>query len=651
MPLAGPLRHTRRLPLSILLPALLAHFFAFTPARAQQDGSPPCSPPAAVAARLLEGTLDWQTLPAQASYTLDDALLADEGRLRAELRLTLGATALERLRSARPVLCVSLVLDAEGTLPVAHQQRLTLDLTRATGWRYGFATDLPETASQLLVIVEEPASRRLGAVLADDLGEMTPPGPDAIRLANAWHEVLKPVKKPTGVPGTSVVVRLVPPRQELVSGSTRFDALVTTDAVDRVVFRLDGDEVANQRRRPYAARIPLDDPPRPQVLEAIAFDRDDREIGRDTFEVNRRDIPFRARIEAVDGDATSGSILLTGRIDVPADATLDRVELYLGEILVGRFTEPRVRSRVSTAGTGPDDYLRLAAFLVDGRTIDDVVLLASPTLVEEVEVNLVELYTVVTDAQGQPVDDLRAEDFTLVFEGRRQQPQSVAFADDVSLLVGLVVDTSGSMELVMHDTRRAAAKFLGTTVLPQDRAFLVDFDAEPRLLHPTTDDLPALLLDLANLHAGGATAMYDAVVFSMLQFEHHAGRKALVVLTDGDDYESSFGPKYCADLAQRTGVPIYVIGLGQLDTLRRAFSKRDLRKVSEGTGGRLYFVESIAELDQAYAQIQAELRSQYTLTLYVDRDLDESERRSIKIELARPGLEARTVVGPRPPVQ
>ena len=332
---------------------------------------------------------------------------------------------------------------------------------------------------------------------------------------------------------------------------------------------------------------------------------------------------------------------------MPADATLDRVELYLGEILVGRFTEPRVRSRVSTAGTGPDDYLRLAAFLVDGRTIDDVVLLASPTLVEEVEVNLVELYTVVTDAQGRPVDDLRAQDFTLVFEGRRQQPQSVAFADDVSLLVGLVVDTSGSMELVMHDTRRAAAKFLGTTVLPQDRAFLVDFDAEPRLLHPTTDDLPALLLDLANLHAGGATAMYDAVVFSMLQFEHHAGRKALVVLTDGDDYESSFGPRYCADLAQRTGVPIYVIGLGQLDTLRRAFSKRDLRKVSEGTGGRLYFVESIAELDQAYAQIQAELRSQYTLTLYVDRDLDDTERRSIKIELARPGLEARTVVGTR----
>ena len=199
----------------------------------------------------------------------------------------------------------------------------------------------------------------------------------------------------------------------------------------------------------------------------------------------------------------------------------------------------------------------------------------------------------------------------------------------------------------MEDTRKAAAKFLGSTVLPQDRAFLVDFDLQPRLLHPTTSDLPALLVDLHRLRADGATAMYDAVVFSMLQFEREGGRKALVILTDGDDHESRFGPKYCVELAHKTGVPIYIIGLGALDSIRRAYSKKELRRVTSETGGRLYLVDSLDELGAAYAQINAELRSQYSLSFYADRDLSDAERREVEVEIRRPGLSARTVVGSR----
>ncbi len=628
---------TARLSLLALLAILVP-----LPAAAQ----PACLPAIELAERILAGRSGWGDLELESRYQLDEELL-DEGRLVAAVVTELGHKALGALRGLGSAeLCAALVLDVDGELEARQERKLdTGDLRGAEAWRYGLSAELPEGTGEILVVVQEPASGLWGAAVVDDAGEALPvPGPQAVRLAGeAWVEAIRPAVAAASLIAPTVV-RLVPPRQATVSGGTRFDALVSTDAVERVVFRLDGREIADRKRRPFVARIPLDDPPRLQTLEAIAFDAGGREMGRDVLEVNRVDAPFRVRITELTGDPTAGSIEIAAEVTVPSGGELDRLELYRNQELVARFDGP-FRHRVSTAGAGPEDYLRVAAFLTDGSSIDDVALLATPGAIEKVEVNLVELQVVATDRQGKPVADLSPEDFTIVHRGERQPPQSFAYADDVSLLLGVVIDTSGSMELVMHDTRRAAAKFLGTTVLPQDRAFLVDFDRQPRLLHPTTDDLPALLLDLAKLQAAGSTALYDAIVFSMLQFERVRGRKALVILTDGDDYESRFGPRYCADLGQRAGVPIYIVGLGQLDVLRRAYSKSDLRKVTSETGGRFYLVNSLQELDAAYAQINAELRSQYTLTFYTDRDLDAKERRAVTVEIGRPGLEARTVVG------
>ncbi len=628
---------------TLLLGLCLALPFA-SPLMAADD----CRSPARVVGALLEGLGTWDALPLTATYALDETAL-EAGRLEAAVRLELGKKALGVLSTARPDLCVALVLDADGDLQVVHQRRLSADLSGAQGWVYGFDAALTEDTSQLLVLLEEPASGRYGAAIAEDLGEPARgPGNAAVQLSDApraWYEVLRPtavVAKTGGEDGA--VIRLVPPRREVVKGSTRFDALVTTDAVAKVDFVFDGKAAGSQRVRPFAVRVDVADPPRPQNLEAIAYDSEGRELGRDVLELHRFDAPFRARIRELEGDPVGGKVRVRGEVSVPPEATLDRLELYLNDRLVATSRDPSLSHEVDTRGVGPDDYLRLAAFLTDGSSIDDVVLLASPGLVEEVDVNLVQLHVVVTDAEGHPVDDLQAEDFAILFDGQEQPTGSFAYADDVPLLLGLVIDTSGSMQLVMHDTRKAAAKFLGTTVMRQDRAFLVDFADKPRLLHPTSDDLAKLMVDLGKLVAEGSTALYDAVVFSMLQFERQPGRKALVVLSDGDDYESRFGPKYVVDLAQRTGVPVYIIGLGNLDVLRRTYSKKDLRKVTEQTGGRLYFVDSLQELDDAYAQIQQELRSQYSLSFYSERDLSAEERRHVEVEIRKPGHVVRTVV-------
>ncbi len=612
-----------------------------------------CRPPASLARSVFEGAGDGFEIIS--GYILDEDLLVDEGRLRATVAARLEGSALRRLAGVRPsALCVSLVLDAEGELPVAHHRRLELSGLPPLGgaaWTYGLEADLPETTSQLLVILEDPASGLWAAAIADEAGETIRRGPNSVRLADdAWVEATGGAATTTTATARApTVVRLVPPRRQPVAGSTRFDALVSSTAIARIDFELDGEAVATRKRsplleRPFAARVELADPPREQTLRAIAYDKSGRELGRDTLVVNQVDAPLRVRIRELSGDPAAGSVEVAAEVTVPIGGRLDRVELYRGETLVARFDQPEIRHRVPTPDAGPEDYIRVAAFLADGSSIDDVVLLGAGE-VEEVDVNLVGLHVVATGSDGQPVADLAPADFQVRFEGKPQPTQSFAYANDVTLVLGVVIDTSGSMQLVMQDTRRAAAKFLGSTVLPQDRAFLVDFDLQPRLLHPTTSDLPALLMDLHRLQAEGATALYDAIVFSMLQFERQGGRKALVILSDGDDHESRFGPKYCVELARTTGVPVYIIGLGALDTLRRTYSKKDLRRVTSETGGRLYFVDSLDELDDAYAQINAELRSQYTLSFYAEEDLDAEERREVSVEISRPGVTARTVVG------
>jgi Ca-activated chloride channel family protein len=155
-----------------------------------------------------------------------------------------------------------------------------------------------------------------------------------------------------------------------------------------------------------------------------------------------------------------------------------------------------------------------------------------------------------------------------------------------------------------------------------------------------------LMLDLQKINADGRTAMYDAVVFGLLQFQEARGRRALVILSDGDDLDSKFGPAQAAEMARDAGTLIYVIGLGALDDQPRTYSKSDLRKVSEGTGGRLFFVDSFDQLDEAYEVINRELRSQYTLTFYTKDDLTDAQKRAIKVEVpGRKGVQVRAVLG------
>jgi len=532
-----------------------------------------------------------------------------------------------------------------------HRRSLrTGPLAGASAWVYLVPFELPEASSGIAVLLETVSS---GAALAEEGasrwgGAVVELVPEPLTVPNDAALV---EGAPLGIQGAKVssnsaaqAIRVLPPKRQPASGRTRFDTLVSLSGVDRVEFSVDGEGVARDGFDPFSATLNLASPPRPQTIRVVAYGRGDLVLGEDTLEVNAGSGQFRVAITEVSGQPASGSVEVAATVDVPPNRSLDRVELYFNEDLVQRLETPPFRAKVPTPTAGPTDYIRVAAFLDDGSTIDAVELLAAAGAVERVDVNLAELYVVVTNAEGQPVVDLTPEDFRIRVRKEEQEIQSFRFARDVPLLLGLVIDSSGSMETVMAETKQAAGHFLGESLRQGDRAFLVDFDSQPRLAHPASSSLADLTRAFRTLHAEGFTALYDSIVFSMLHFGTDPGRKALVVLTDGDDYRSRFGPDRAVKDARASGAPVYIIGLGDPRLLRKAYKQNNLDDMAEKTGGRVFLAADPVELIKVYDQINAELRSQYLLTFDAD---PETEVTDVKVEVTRPGLEVRTVVGAR----
>ena len=442
----------------------------------------------------------------------------------------------------------------------------------------------------------------------------------------------------------AVVIRILPPRKRPVKGRTRFETLVSSPLIDKVDFFLDGEAVATDDGAPFSATLDLGPEPVTHTIKVTAYRGSGTALGSHEITVNATDDSFLVRIVEI-SNPLGGILNVEARVRVPAEAELDRVEFYWNEALVETFESEPFRVELPAPDAGSQDFVRVVAYLSDGTWIDDAQLLGGTSLSERLEVNLVQLHVVVTDRDGKPVQNLSPEAFSVRLRGKEQQIERLGPAEEVPLILGVVIDTSESMWSLMVDTQKAGSQFVANTLREGDSAFLVDFDTQPRLAQDTTTDLMRLLKTFGGLTADGFTALYDAVIFSMLQFEEAEGRKALVLLTDGDDYRSRYGPRRCIQYGNRLGVPVYIISLAGIHNARRNLRRIDLEGISEGTGGQVYYISEMQELTDAYRSINNELRSQYILTFSTARELGEEELESLDVEVEGKGLSVRAVVG------
>lgn len=431
-------------------------------------------------------------------------------------------------------------------------------------------------------------------------------------------------------------IRIVPPRRgyrELLAGPVQVRTLIIDPLVRSVEFRLDGTRMKQARKPPFAARIRLDDPPRPQSLEVHAYTSHGKLAGSDRMILNRLDSPFEVRIAGIGPAGSAGAQVLrvAATVSVPRSARLERVAFYRSEHPVTTFDDLDQEANRDEArtipvdavieGVSPGDFVRVTAELADGRETEDAELLQGAEHRGEIDVQLVQLQILVVDRGGDPVGSLTADDFEIREDREWRTPENLHASDDVPLVLGIAIDSSESMHFVWRQLHTVVRAFLEGALAEEDRAFLVDFDDTVRPLQALTGSQPLLRARLHRLLAQGGTALNDGILFSLLQFRAEPGRRALVVVTDGDDLHSRTKRAQVADFAERMGVPIYFIALGWSDP-RSTLVKR----LSRQTGGRLFRIHPgqsrrvlAREMQAVFDRIRADLWHQVVLTFYSDR--------------------------------
>lgn len=358
------------------------------------------------------------------------------------------------------------------------------------------------------------------------------------------------------------------------------------------------------------------------------------------------------RIVSPAGGRATGPMDVAIDLDLPQDRRLERLEIFWNDELAATLYAPPYRHRVIVPPDRPVGYLRASARLDDGTTAEDAVLLNSTSVGERLDVRLVELYVVVTDRDGRPVRGLARDDFRLLQDGREQ---AIAGFDDAGaspLALGLAFDSSASMFLKLPDVREAARTLLIGGLSTRDRALLVDFDSEPRLVTGMTGSLDTVSAGLDTLRADGSSDLFEAIIFSLQKLQGVAGRKALVVYSDGIGEGEKTSYRACIREARRSNVPVYLIVTNQR-AAKAAESgvvepldgyARRLHDLAAATGGRAFFVMPSQNLREVYATILYELRSQYLLTYY-PRGTAPEVWRKVQVELKKRGFQARTVSG------
>jgi len=425
---------------------------------------------------------------------------------------------------------------------------------------------------------------------------------------------------------------LLPPTEDVVFGLFRADAIVVGERVRKVVFSLDGKPQLTRTGPPWSAEVRLPNIPRETIVRAEALDASGAVIAADEVLLNEPQGEARVRLlEPPRGKRVTGSVRARAAVVAPEGHRVERVEFKLNDEVVARLEQPPWETTVEVAADAELAYLTVTAFYEDGSYVEDFRVLNSTDFVEEVEVELVEVYATVLDGAGSPVTGLQVADFEVRDNGRPQAIQRFEMVHQLPLTLGLVLDTSGSMRESLIEAKAAATAFLAGVMTPRDRCFAVGFAERPGLLMPLTSDAHALETAFRDLPALGNTSLHDALVYSLYQYRGVRGRKAMVVLSDGDDTSSLVPWEDALAFAERSGVAIYTVGL---DVGAGSLGIRDkLQKLASETGGRTYFVDKASELAGVYAQIDRELRSQYLLAFSPDPPAREGERHALEVKL------------------
>jgi Ca-activated chloride channel family protein len=268
-------------------------------------------------------------------------------------------------------------------------------------------------------------------------------------------------------------------------------------------------------------------------------------------------------------------------------------------------------------------------------------------------VDVVSLNVTVVDPQNRYLTDLDEGDFSVFEDGAKQD---LIFFNRTSLPIALslLMDTSASMETRLQIAQEAAIGF-AKKLRSQDLAQVVDFDSRVEITQDFTNNVADLERAIRATSAGGSTSLHNAIYISLKELAKikaksadEVRRRAIIVLSDGEDTSILVSYEEVLDLAKRSETALYTIGLQPKEApSSKGFREAEfvLRQLAQETGGRSFFISRIEELKDIYGQIADELSSQYTIGYAPKNPRRDGAWRRVVVQVARAGAIARTKRG------
>jgi Ca-activated chloride channel homolog len=252
------------------------------------------------------------------------------------------------------------------------------------------------------------------------------------------------------------------------------------------------------------------------------------------------------------------------------------------------------------------------------------------------DVTRVNMLFTVQDKHGRFVTDLTRDDFEIFEKKTPQKILDFTAESDLPLRLAILIDTSNSIRDRFKFQQEAASNFVNGIVKEKDKAIVVSFDTGAELVADMTNDTNKLENAIRDLRPGGGTALYDAIYFAckdklMLDQPMYKFRRAMVILSDGDDNQSHYSRDQALEMAQKADVVIYTISTNNSHIVTDG--DKVMRYLAEQTGGTAFFPFQASDLNQSFENIANELRHQYNLFYRPDPEHDDGQYHSVDIRV------------------
>ena len=499
-----------------------------------------------------------------------------------------------------------------------------------------FAAGDIEIEARLLVPLEEQAPVILGKVTKKFTIAKTNKAYVATPDEGAEGVVAEGV-----VPEAVGAVKIRAPRRDVAPNLFIVDVDVK-DPVKRVEFWVEGKKILVRNASPYRAELDLGKLPKRVEVKAVGYDAAGHYIDADAFVVNERETPLEVKITRT--ETADGVSHFKLSIQNPKNTEIKSVVFFAGQKKFYEWKEPPYAINVPTSKLGNVDYVRASVTDDTNYEASDLLYLNGNRYTEEIDVNLVELPVSVTDTSGAPIANLKQEDFTIFESGKQQKISAFNFASNLPFSMGMLLDHSGSMKPRIAAARQAAIDFFHNILRPTDRAFFSAFAFDAKNLSPFVSDIGSLEQQVSSSpEADGGTSLYDAIVTGLYRFRSVQGRKALLVITDGEDTTSRLSYDEMLMYVRASRVPIYFIGIALGFSDMSGTSK--MKALAAETGGIAYFIKDVKQLKETYSQLEKELRSQYLVSYYTESTRKDQAYRPVEVKVDRPGARVRTIRG------